>query len=144
MARILIVDDDDTICSLVALILTQAGHTAIAVQNGRDAARLLHREPYDLVITDILMPERDGLETIMALRREKKQVPVIAMSGMSRDAPLYLEVAKKLGAVRTLAKPFTGPELVALVNGVLQEPPPTSGETASDVSATRSAAPRSD
>ena len=98
MSRILIVDDDTILRSTLASSLANAGHVAIEAADGREALRLLHAQPVDLVLTDIVMPEQEGLETIIALRRDRPGLPVVAMSGINERAPIYLELARKLGA----------------------------------------------
>jgi len=105
----------------LAAMLEFAGHTTSEAANGKEAAKKLQEQPCDLLITDILMPERDGLETIMGLKAQNKNLPIIAISGMNSDSPLYLNVAKKLGAWRTLPKPFTTTQLLSVVNEVLDE-----------------------
>jgi DNA-binding response OmpR family regulator len=119
MANILLVDDDPLLCKTVAAALQTEGHQ---VTQARDGAKALHEfthARHDLVITDIFMPERDGLETIIAVRELEPAVPVIAMSGQSGDSTLYLHVAKKLGAQHILPKPFTLEELLGKTRMVL-------------------------
>ena len=113
MARILIEDDAD---SRIALrrILERAGHTVLEATDGQEGIERYRTTPTELVITDILMPEREGLETIMALRREFPDVKIIAVSG--GIGPLdFLHVAARFGAQRTFAKPFDYRELLDAV-----------------------------
>ena len=119
MARILVVDDEPPIRHLIARVLTGAGHEISEAADGAEAASKLKAEPFDLVITDIVMPNLDGLETLMNLARDGEKVPVIAISGIYPDSSLYLKAAKSLGARLTLSKPFRESELVAAVNDVL-------------------------
>ena len=121
MANILIVDDEPMVRQALVEMLEFSGHTVANAENGKEAAKKLQNATFDLLITDILMPERDGLETIMALKAERKSLPVIAVSGLNADSSLYLHMAKKLGARRTLPKPFTLEQLTSLVNEVLAE-----------------------
>ena len=122
MARILVIDDDDLIRKLVSKTLERAGYEVAASADGRDAARLYRREPADLIITDLFMPEKEGLEVIMELRRESPDVKIIAISGAGSLGPTgYLEVARMIGASRTLAKPFGEKELLAAVGELLDE-----------------------
>lgn len=121
MARILVIDDDDDLRGMIVTALRVAGHLVAQASSGREGTRLFHSEPTDLVITDIVMPGQDGIETLMALRREYESLSIIAMSGLSRDSPLYLQIAARLGARRTLAKPFSLEELLRLTNEVLTE-----------------------
>src|SRR5688500_4911650 len=121
MAHILVIDDEPMVRQMLTETLELAGHTIRAASNGREAALKIKQEHFDLLITDILMPERDGLETIVDLKRENETLPVIAISGMAGDSPLYLKMARLLGAWQTLEKPFTSAELSRLVNNVLAE-----------------------
>jgi DNA-binding response OmpR family regulator len=122
MARILIVDDEEPIRHLIARVLIRAGYEISEAADGAEAATKLKAELFDLVITDIVMPNLDGLETLMNLAREGERVPVIAISGIYPDSSLYLKVAKSLGARMTLTKPFRETELLAAIENVLGSP----------------------
>jgi DNA-binding response OmpR family regulator len=125
MARLLLVDDDAMVRDMLAVTLTAAGHTVVQAENGREGAKLFRAAPTDLVITDLVMPDREGLETISELRAEWPTLPIIAMSGGMRS-PVYLRLATKLGAQRTLAKPFTADALLGAIDELLgrrAEPP---------------------
>ncbi|HVT38704.1 MAG TPA: response regulator [Gemmatimonadaceae bacterium] len=125
MARILVMDDTDEIRALASRILRSDGHTVVAAGNGKEGLRLLGQMKADLVITDIVMPEREGLETITEIRRTHPDLPVIAMSGGGAGAAGdYLSIAKALGARRILEKPFGVSQLIDLVREVLGTPPP--------------------
>src|SRR4051812_40118264 len=113
MARILVIDDDEALGAVLQRTLEHAGHVVRTAANGRAAAAMLRREVPDVVVTDLLMPEQDGMEVIMMMRTQHPEIPVIAMSGGSEHAPLYLKIARKLGARRVLAKPFASDELFA-------------------------------
>lgn len=121
MARILIIDDNELLLETVASSLRAAGHAVTAAANGRLALKLVREEPPDLVITDIIMPEQDGVGVAMALRQEFPSIPVIAMSGDAAHSALYFDLMKKLGARRLLAKPFTIVELLAAVAQMLAD-----------------------
>jgi len=125
MARILVIDDDAQVRGAVRRILERAGHTVEDVGNG-DAGLRAHRErPADLIITDIFMPERDGIETIRQLRHESPQVKIIAISGGDRTQTLDLRKdAELLGASRALRKPFELSELLQAVGQLLGESRP--------------------
>lgn len=125
MPRILLIDDDATVREVIATALIYAGHAVVQADGGRQGAKIFRAEPTDLVITDLVMPDREGLETIMALARERPNVPIIAMSGGMRS-PVYLALAAKLGAHRTLAKPFTADALLRVIDELLapQSKPP--------------------
>lgn len=108
MLRVLVIDDEAAIRKLVRQALEQFGHHVDDVENGRLGIELLHAVRYDLVITDIVMPEMEGIEVISIIRRHWPDVPVIAMSGGGRcgDAD-DLQTALELGAASVLNKPFT-------------------------------------
>jgi len=122
MSRLLLIDDDAAHREILAIALAHAGHTVVQAVDGRHGADLFRVEPADLVITDVVMPNREGLETIAALRRDWPALPIIAMSGDIR-AHLYLGMAAKLGAQRTLAKPFATETLLRLINELLEPRP---------------------
>jgi DNA-binding NtrC family response regulator len=122
MARILVIDDDEMVREVIVTALTRAGYTVAQAANGREAAAQMKAEPAELVVTDILMPEQDGLETIMTLNRENGPVPIIAMTGMSSRSALYLEMARTFGALRILEKPFEMSELVRIAGEILGKP----------------------
>jgi CheY-like chemotaxis protein len=122
VATILLVDDDEGVRTLLHKALVAAGHEVEDAWNGDIALAAYRREPRDLVITDLVMPEKDGLETIMALRRLNPAVKIIAMSGGGRAlglGQLYLDTASTFGAHRILAKPFTSTALLTAVSEVL-------------------------
>lgn len=119
MPRILLIEDNATFRGILALFLGRAGHTVIEAVNGRDGIRKLEAHGADLVITDIVMPEQEGLETIRILQALKPGLPIIAISGTSSRSSLYLRLARHLGAHRVLAKPFGADELLAVVRELL-------------------------
>ena len=125
MARILLVEDDEAVREILRKALVFAGHAVDEASNGDVALAAYRRKAADLVITDLVMPDKDGLETIMALRRLDPAVKIIAMSGGGRtlgSGQLYLETARSIGAREILAKPFTGAALLQAVNQVLSLP----------------------
>jgi YesN/AraC family two-component response regulator len=112
MACVLIIDDAIPILKLLRNILEGEGYNVLTASTAREGLRLCREEKVDLVITDIIMPDKDGLETIMELRRDYPEVKIIAMSGGGRIGPEeYLHAAKHMGAQGTLCKPFTRKEL---------------------------------
>jgi DNA-binding NtrC family response regulator len=122
MANILVVEDDIQVSKLFEGILTRTGHSVVLMTNGTDAIAVFSQQPFDLVITDIFMPEKDGLEVIKAIKQQQPKMKVVAISGGGKmRAPVYLNMAKKLGADRTLNKPFEMKELVATVEELLIE-----------------------
>lgn len=119
MARILIVDDDDLVREIIARTLQDARHDTLEARNGRQALDILDREVVDLAISDILMPEIDGLGLILAIRKQFPNLNVLCISGgRTRDMD-YLGAAEKLGAQMVLRKPFTPMQLLAAVEAVL-------------------------
>ena len=125
MPRILLVDDDEIFRGIIHRMLTRAGYEVQDASNGREGLDIYRRWKPDVVLTDLIMPEMEGFETIMGLRKLDTKVKVIAMSGGGRiDASDYLGLAAKLGASRTLEKPFEFKELVEALTHVLGEPPP--------------------
>ncbi|HWX20059.1 MAG TPA: response regulator, partial [Candidatus Binatia bacterium] len=113
MPRILIIDNDDYVRGWLRDVLIEARHEVGVAPNGRVGLRELNQRPADLVITEMLLPEMDGVETILALRRGHPGTKIIAVSaGGIVAAHSYLRLARALGVDRTLAKPFTQSELL--------------------------------
>jgi CheY-like chemotaxis protein len=120
MSRILVVDDDETFRRLLCQTLLGAGHQVLAAADGSVALNLYRRQPVDLVITDLIMPEKEGIETIVELRRLQPNLKIIAMSGGGYlHCADYLQIARRLGANKTLAKPFTAHEVIEAVASLL-------------------------
>jgi CheY-like chemotaxis protein len=117
---ILLIDDNDQIRALLRRILEEAGYFVIDAANGREGLRQFRQTPVALVITDLLMPDSDGLEVTMTLRRESPHVKIIALTGGAGE-PNLLQVAKLLGAHRTMKKPLEMTELLKAVQQELQE-----------------------
>lgn len=114
--RILIVDDESVFRELIQSFLHARGHQVHTESNGKAAARWLAANDADVVVTDICMPESDGMELMLELRQRGAGVPVIVMSGgVLGDVALVLRTAALLGARRALAKPFALEELAAAV-----------------------------
>lgn len=120
MALILLAEDEDKLRSIVALILEREGHVVEPAANGEEALSLALQQNFDLLITDILMPEKDGLELIVDLRHTNTEIKILAMSAGSRfDATHYLKKAHDSGANLTLLKPFNRQEMLEAVNFLL-------------------------
>lgn len=121
---ILIIDDDAAVSQTLALILTRAGYQVSTAISGRKGLELLSNDAYDLVLTDIIMPELDGIEAIRRIRTDYPGLRVIAMSGGGQiDKADFLHMAEALGADRVLEKPVRGERLLELVGSVLASPP---------------------
>jgi DNA-binding NtrC family response regulator len=120
MARILIIDDEDYVRMTLSQALEDEGHTVLVATNGNEGlARHSETKP-DLVITDLLMPDKEGLETIVELRKADPAVKIIVISGGGRINNVdFLEVAKKFGATAALKKPFPIDEFCRLVGDCL-------------------------
>lgn len=116
MASVLVIDDDQEVREFLVTVLERAGHVVIAAVNGRDGVAMFRANPVQVVITDIIMPEKDGIETILDLRREHPDLKVIAISGGGRTTPEnYLHSARLLGADRAIRKPFKNEDILQAV-----------------------------
>ena len=122
MARILVIDDDVQIRTLLKEILQQEGYEVVDAPDGLEGVRLYREDPADLVITDIIMPEKEGLEIIRELRTDFPEVKIMAISGGGRIGPEpYLQIAQRLGAQSILTKPIGRDELIGAVREALKE-----------------------
>ncbi|HKF74484.1 MAG TPA: response regulator [Stellaceae bacterium] len=121
MANILVIDDEVPVRRLVALALERQGHAVAEASDGAEALRILAARAIDLVITDLLMPETDGIETIMELRRLYPATKIIAISGGGeyQSGTGFLRAAESLGADCTLTKPFEFRQLLPAVEALL-------------------------
>ena len=120
MSRILIIDDDVVTREILNEILEMEGYQVANAGNGKTGLRLHREEPFDLIITDIIMPEMEGLETIRELRRISPKVKIIAISGGGRLGPDgYLTMAEKMGANHTFDKPLDPVKVVAEIDKLL-------------------------
>ena len=120
MAHILIIDDNRVVRKLVRQFLADAGHVLYEAEDGKIAQRIFDKEPIDLVITDIFMPEKEGLEVIRDIRQGARPIAIIAISGSGRlGGPDVLKFARDLGANVTLTKPFTRDQLLEAVRTCL-------------------------
>lgn len=120
MAEILVIDDDAVIRSLIRRALELHGHQVSEAVDGSEGIRVYHERSPQLVLCDLIMPEKEGLETIEELCRDSPQVRIIAMSGGVMNGVYdLLPVAKRLGARAVLSKPFTTATLIGVVKEVL-------------------------
>ncbi len=120
MARILIIEDDREVRSLLATLLSRKGHEVRQAGDGQEGIHAFRTDPCDLVITDLIMPRKEGLETIIDLRGEFPDLLIIAISGGSRgNRQSYLRTAELCGAARIFSKPFDNQELLAAVDELL-------------------------
>jgi len=122
MARVLVIDDEPQIRSMLRMMLERAGHEVEEAPDGIEGIRIYRNNPVDLIISDLIMPNKDGIGMIIELKKEFPDVKIIAMSGGGLNKPEgYLEGAKKLGAQRTLTKPIDRDELLRTVGDTLKE-----------------------
>ncbi len=123
---ILVIDDADAICTSLQERLTIEGYQVYTAPDGRKGLQLYHDHSFDLVITDILMPELDGLEVVRTLRRLSTTLPIIVMSGGGNHDLDFMMEAEEFGATRTISKPFRPDELVAIIHALLSSTPHSS------------------
>lgn len=116
--RVLLIDDEAMVRKIVRKMLEKGGHDVVDVENGRAGLELLEKSPFDLILTDIIMPEVEGIEVLTTITKRFPSSRVLAMSGGGRTGNIdFLQVAGNLGASATLQKPFT---YDALLNAIEQ------------------------
>jgi len=122
MARILIIDDEPQIRSMLKLMLERGGYEVVEAPDGVEGIKVYRQNPADLIITDLIMPNKDGIGMIIDLKKEFPDVKIIAMSGGGLNKPDgYLKGAKKLGAWCTLTKPIDREKMLQAVRDILKE-----------------------
>ncbi|MFQ5722487.1 MAG: response regulator [Candidatus Aminicenantales bacterium] len=120
MKAILIIEDDDQIRALLRQILEREGYQVFDAPDGKKGISLYRQQLPDLVITDLVMPEKEGIETIIELKRNYPRVKIIAISGGGKVIPeIYLEMAEKLGAACTIKKPFQREDVLDAIHQIL-------------------------
>ena len=120
MARILVIDDDAPARTALRVVLEVAGHQVAEASDGASGIRLYTESPVDLVITDLMMPDKDGLETIRELREATPDLKIILISGsVGADEMGCLQLAREYGTARTFTKPFDRAEMVTAVKELL-------------------------
>jgi len=120
MPNSLLVEDDDLFAGMVEKTLARAGYTIVRARNGKEALELFNPETVELVLTDLVMPDMEGISLIRELLARHLGLKIIAMSGGGRNHPeAYLSIARHMGAARTLAKPFSTDELFTAIEDVL-------------------------
>ena len=121
MARILVIDDQAALRVLLRDILEPEGHVIVDAANGAIGVEAFRQLPFDLVITDIIMPDQDGIDTIVELRRLRPEQKIIVISGGGRNnSPEFLRIATRLGATEVLAKPFGPADMRRVVRTCLE------------------------
>ena len=120
MKQILIIDDEPQIRSMLKMMLEREGFHVIVASDGKEGMKIFEKEPVDLVITDLIMPEKEGIEVIQELRKNNSNLPIIAISGGGKNSPdTYLNIAKLLGANAIFEKPVAKEKLIDAVNKAL-------------------------
>ena len=114
---VLVADDSDDVRTIVNLTLEEAGYAITSCANGKAAIKLVETHKFDLVITDMLMPEADGTEVVAAVRKRFPAIPIIAMSGGGSylSADFNLGLAVRFGVTAVISKPFTPVELLKVI-----------------------------
>ncbi len=121
MTKVLVIEDDNSFRTLLVQMLERAGFEVCFAEDGNQAMNICGSFSPDLVLTDIIMPDKEGLETIQELLSLNPGIKIIAMSGGGRFGPeSYLPLAEKLGARKTLQKPFMRDELLSAIKEVLE------------------------
>ena len=120
MARILLIEDDDQMRAMLRQMLERSGYDVAEATNGRVGINLHKASPADLIITDLIMPDKEGIETILELKQDYPELKIIAISGGGQVHPeAYLHMAQRAGALRTLAKPFDREDLLNMIKELL-------------------------
>src|ERR1700679_914384 len=126
IAKVLVVDDDDAVRELIKALLEQSGYDVRDAVDGEAALAALKADPADIVLLDILMPRKEGLETLIELKKRLPNLTDFTMSASgARKGHDFLSIAAKFGADGVLQKPFSPDELLALLNSRTKQPPPT-------------------
>jgi CheY-like chemotaxis protein len=132
---LLIAEDDPALRRMLGTLLRAEGHQVVFAANGNEALKALERGSVDLIITDVMMPEKDGLEFIEEVRLKRPLLPIVAVSGGGRfvaDKPYYLNVAKHFGATICLPKPFSRQELLSAIDEAWTKSSPPPAETSAE------------
>lgn len=125
MHRILVIEDDRSVQTLFEQLLEGEGFSVSLASNGREGLHLAREQMPDLVITDIMMPEMDGLEVIQAIQKMNPILPIIAISGGMRDIPInFLSHAQRFGACRIFEKPVSLSAILSTIKELLEAPKP--------------------
>ena len=124
MAKILIIDDDVGMRRTASRILRRGGHKVVEAGDGVEGLCIFRTELPDIVVSDIVMPKKEGIETILELRRENPALLILAISGNLTGSTNYLRFAEKLGANGTLAKPFRAADLLREIDNLMRRSAP--------------------
>lgn len=118
MARVLLIEDEPAVRRTIQQMLLRGGHEVAEASDGDEGLRLARSDRPDIVITDLMMPGKEGIETVRELRRDAPALPILVISG-NAGAALYMEIATMLGAQASLAKPLRSADLLAAVARLL-------------------------
>ncbi len=122
MEKILIIDDESQVRTLLKKMLQREGYDVVTASDGHEGVNMFKKDPVDLVLTDIIMPEKEGIEVIQELRQSYPDLPIITMSGGGRNSPeSYLSVAKLLGANAVFEKPVEREKLLSAIKKALKK-----------------------
>ena len=125
MAKVLVIDDEKGVREMVRRMLESEHHTILEAADGIDGVKVFQEEQPDVVVTDIIMPNADGLEVIQRILKINPQAKIVAMSGGGRLADeTYLKYARKFGAATVLSKPFPPDELLSLIRDLSNQEAP--------------------
>jgi DNA-binding NtrC family response regulator len=118
---VLIVDDNSDQRELVQRMIERAGYACVVAANGREARARLQSEPVDAAVTDVFMPDEDGLEFLRHVRESRPSLPILVVSGSGAHNPIdYLAIAMKFGATATLEKPFSSKQMATALGGLFE------------------------
>lgn len=135
MKHILVIDDEPALLSLFGQFLESEGYSVALAADGREGMNLMKQQQPDLVITDIMMPEMDGLEVLQEIRSRSPEIPVIAISGGMKGAPInFLPHAKKMGALHVFEKPVALSKLLQTIKELTEGENPDMNQSSSPAS----------
>ena len=118
--KVCVVDDDHLVREIVDTLLSAKGYTVLQAKDGQASLQILAQDTPDLLITDIMMPNQDGIETILSVKQSFPTMPILAMSGSSDASGAdYLAMAQKFGADALIRKPFAAELFLEKVDGLL-------------------------
>lgn len=123
MACILVADDEPLVRQAIKIMLERGGHTVLAAKDGNEALALIQKHAVDLMVLDVIMPGKEGIETMIEARRMHPGMKIVVISGGGRTGNFdYLDIAKRLGAAMTLRKPFPQKTLLETVDALVGNP----------------------
>lgn len=118
-ATVLIIDDDEIINEMISVLLQSHNYKTLSAHNGNEGLDILQNEEIDLVITDIIMPDKEGLQTIREIKSISPNTPIVAISGGGKHNADYLAMANLMGAIHTFRKPFNHDEFLSAIKDLL-------------------------